>query len=165
MTEPQIPCPAGFQLVTEHSVTIGKVWWWAQNWAQFSRRIVGLIVYGVAHPIPASCTCLVAFRRNFKKYYGTTSPSQRPHFTRSPSTRCHSWPWLGHLHVRHRGTRFPTSKACDPCAQDLGHEGSPGTMSHSPTTNDSLAEIASLACGSESLCRAGKIQCYPGNQP
>ena len=25
----------GFPAIRRHSVTLGKVWWWAQNWAQF----------------------------------------------------------------------------------------------------------------------------------
>jgi hypothetical protein len=29
-----MPWPAGIRVLLRHSVALGKVWWWAQNWAQ-----------------------------------------------------------------------------------------------------------------------------------
>ncbi len=78
----------GFPAKLRHVMTLGRVWWWAQNWAQFfeqqrfvPRRNPLRLSMGYPHP-RVSCTCPPAFRKKCeklpKKYSPSPSSPERP---------------------------------------------------------------------------------------
>jgi hypothetical protein len=54
----QMPLQQGFPAMPRHSVALGRVWWWAQNWAQSPRCCFAIATSPIhRQPIPAVPSC------------------------------------------------------------------------------------------------------------
>jgi hypothetical protein len=107
-----------FPAVPRHSVALGRVWWWAQNWAQSSRHCLAIATRRIVIPLAPSCPPWQpgdggGIPESLRHFFFGFQHSARPRLEPEPPKAGPSFPWalnytegvIGHQR-RQRGHRM-----------------------------------------------------------